>query len=362
MRDDEREPGAERPEGSESPSPPPDAIPRSARDEAPAEAPAAAEAWPSQPAADTTETSEWPTAPRDHEPPPGEVEAYAGGGGETRDEAHAATAPAPAAPTGAHSVPSTEGVTGESTQCPRCGTENRPGLAFCRSCGQRLMTAGVSSTLERPGTPDGSMACPRCGTHNRAGVAFCQNCGANLRGVGVGYVPPAVAVPEGEVTVGTERRGALLGPIVMLIGLIGLITGYLLPFEFGSENSLWERASGSDGYGLSFWSGYPEVGAGLTDQIYFGLAAPVPLLALLVGALIVAGFLRARPGAIQTIGLAITLAWCVGLAVLFVIVELVGNWNGDLVPLLSAMSPAGIIFLLSSLILVIGALTRFGRS
>ena len=42
------------------------------------------------------------------------------------------------------------------------------------------------------------MACPRCGTHNRAGVAFCQNCGANLRGAAPGYVPPAVAAALAE--------------------------------------------------------------------------------------------------------------------------------------------------------------------
>ena len=94
-------------------------------------------------------------------------------------------------PRQAHAVPAGEEAIGESTQCPRCGTENRPGLAFCRNCGQRLVAAGVASTVERPGAPEGTMACPRCGTHNRAGVAFCQNCGANLRGAAPGYVPPA---------------------------------------------------------------------------------------------------------------------------------------------------------------------------
>ena len=80
---------------------------------------------------------------------------------------------------------------GESTQCPRCGTENRPGLAFCRNCGQRLVAAGLAPTVERLGAPEGTLACPRCGTHNRAGVAFCQNCGANLPPAATpGYVPP----------------------------------------------------------------------------------------------------------------------------------------------------------------------------
>ncbi|MEP7081943.1 MAG: zinc ribbon domain-containing protein [Chloroflexota bacterium] len=358
--DDEREPGSERPDGPDpaDPQSPEQAAPAGEADaaalpdEAPRdEAPAAAEAWPSEPAADTTETAEWQTAPREEARPPSEVEAY----------------PAAAVTTGAgssaaaHTVPSAESVVGESTQCPRCGTENRPGLAFCRSCGQRLMAAGVSTTVERPGAPEGSMACPRCGTHNRAGVAFCQNCGANLRGVGSGYVPPAVAGEQVEVDRETDRRGAVLGPVVLLIGLVGLVTAYLLPFAYGA-GSLWERATGPDGYGPAFWAGYPEVGAALTDQAYFGLAAPIPLLGVLLVGLVIGGFVRATPGPIQTVGLAIAALWSVGLAVLFVIVELVGNWNGDLVALLRVLTPAGIIFFLASLIVLIGTLTRFGRS
>ncbi|MCA1588071.1 MAG: zinc ribbon domain-containing protein [Chloroflexi bacterium] len=356
MQDDEREPGAQRPEGAEAeanqgsqePAPPTDGGVETPREEAPD----AAEAWPSEPARDTTETAEWRAPDRDPTPPPSEVEAY--------PAAAALDDPGPAA-AAAHSVPAAESAVGESTLCPRCGTENRPGLAFCRSCGQRLMAAGVSTTLERPGAPEGSMACPRCGTHNRAGVAFCQNCGANLRGVGSGYVPPAVAGEQPAIERETGRRGAVLGPVVLLVGLVGLVTAYLLPFAYGS-GSLWERASGSNGYGAAFWAGYPDVGAALADQAYFGLAAPVPLLGLLLVALAVAGLLRATPGPVQTVGLAIAALWSVGLAVLFVVVELLGNWEGDLVGLLRVLTPSGIIFFLASLIVLIGTLTRFGRS
>ena len=203
------------------------------------------------------------------------------------------------------------------------------------------------------------MACPRCGTHNRAGVGFCQNCGANLRGVGAGYVPPAA--PGVEPAARAEgRRGAILGPLVLLVGLAGLVTAYLLTFAYGSE-SLWERASAPDGYGAAFWAGYPT-GVGFTDQAYFGLAAPSPLLGLLLLALAIGGFIRATPGPLQTLGLAIAALWSVGLAVLFVVVEIAGNWGGDLVALLSALTPAGIIFFLAALIIIIGTLTRFGRS
>jgi hypothetical protein len=337
-----------------------------ATDAAQAEAPPA---WPTEPpAAGSADADAWPTEAPERgeepawshaadeqaaaaEPPPPEVEAYPA----------ADAAAVAAAATAAHSVPAGETATGESTQCPRCGTENRPGLAFCRNCGQRLVAAGVASTVERPGAPEGTMACPRCGTHNRAGVAFCQNCGANLRGTAPGYVPPAVAAEAAAEPVEARRGGAVLGPVVLLIGLVGIVTGYLLPFLYGT-GSLFERASGSDGYGAAFWTAYPDVGAQLADQVYFGLAGPIPLLAAVLLLLAGAGFVRGTPGAIQVVGLVIALLWSVGLIVLFVVVELLGNWGGDLVGLLRELTPAGIIFFLSSLIILIGTLTRFGRS
>ncbi|HJP71848.1 MAG TPA: zinc-ribbon domain-containing protein [Candidatus Limnocylindria bacterium] len=327
-------------------------------------------AWPTEPpAAGSAPADAWPTSSPERtdpdpgfaaaEPPPSEVEAYPAATASEPDAAPVAAAAA--ATTAAHAVPDTEGATGESTQCPRCGTENRPGLAFCRNCGQRLVAAGVSTTVERPGTPDGTMACPRCGTHNRAGVAFCQNCGANLRGTAPGYVPPAVAAEGTAVDVEPARRGAILGPVVLLIGVIGLVTAYLLPFLYGN-GSLFDRAYGADGYGIAFWNGYPDVGAELADQAYFGLAGPVPVLVLLLVVLAIAGFVRAAPGMLQRIGLVIALLWSVGLVVLFVVVELGGNWGGDLVAVLRALTPAGIIFFLASLIVLIGTLTRFGRA
>jgi hypothetical protein len=282
--------------------------------------------------------------------PPEEAEAYPAG-----DVAAVAAAGA-----AAHGVPEAEAAVGASTQCPRCGTENPPGLAFCRNCGQRLVAAGVATTVERPGTPEGSVACPRCGTHNRAGVAFCQNCGANLRGTAPGYVPPAVAGEAVAETAALERRGAVLGPVVLLIGMVGLITGYLLPFAYG-DDSLYDRAFGQGGYGIAFWNAYPS-DSSLADTIYFGLAAPVPILAVLLAILAVAGFMRARPGTLQVPGLVIALAWSVGLIVLFLIVEVIGGWSGGIVDVLRQLTPGGIILFLASLIVLIGTLTRFGRS
>src|ERR687895_370877 len=316
------------------------------------------ESWPSaEPAAEPSAEPAWPDAQdQAHEPPPSEVEAYPAG-----MAAGAAAGAAGAAAAGAHSVPDSGAVTAESTLCPRCGTENRAGLAFCRNCGQRLLAAGLSTTVDRPSTAEGTMACPRCGTHNRAGVAFCQNCGANLRAEAEGYVPPAVATEAAPRAEAPAAAHAVLGPVVLLIGVVGLVTAYLLPFAYGA-GSLYDRAAGADGYGAAFWTAYPDVGGGLADQAYFGFAAPVPILAVLLVLLAIGGIVRARPGPLQVIGLVISLIWSVGLAVLFVMVEVLGNWEGDMVGLLRVMTPGGIIFFLAALIVLIGTLTRFARS
>lgn len=327
------------------------------------------ESWPSEPPErdQADAPGMWPTEPpeRGQEPylPPATEEPQAA---PVPSEVEAYPAPAPAETRDAEppievaqAVPAAAGQVGESTQCPRCGQENPAGLSFCRNCGQRLVAAGVATTIERPATAEGTMACPRCGTHNRAGVAFCQNCGANLRGTSAGYVPPAVAGETGTVPATASRGGAVLGPVVLLVGIVGLITGYLLPFAFGS-GSLFERAFGSAGYGLGFWTAYPD--SGLADQVYFGLAAAAPVLVVILAVLAIAGFMRARPGMLQSIGLWIALAWSIGLVALFAVSELAGNWSGDIVGMLRDLSPGGIIFFLASLIVLIGTLTRFGRS
>lgn len=285
-----------------------------------------------------------PTSPR----PPGED------AGPPPSDAEAWVAPTPADPGAsgaipAHSVPATP--LGEGTRCSRCGTENRPGIAFCSSCGQRLIEAGAPSAVERPAVLDGTAACPRCGTHNRAGVAFCQNCGANLRPT------------EGEPDTPAPRRAAsraVLGPVVLLIGAAGMLTAWLLPFGFGGA-SLWDRSFGAPGgYGAAFWTGYPA-GGSLVESAYFGLAAPVPILLVLLVLLAGAGVMRAAPGSVQRAALIVTLLWALGLAAMFVVVELLAGPGGDLVAILRALSPAGIIFLLAGLIVVIGSATRLWR-
>jgi hypothetical protein len=150
--------------------------------------------------------------------------------------------------------------------------------------------------------------------------------------------------------------------LVLLVGAAGLVTAWLLPFAYGT-GSLWDRSFGAPGgYGLSFWNGYAAVTGGLLDSAYFGFAAAAPILVALLVLLALGGFLRAAPGVLQIIGLLIAVVWSIGLVGSFISLEVVGNWNGDLVALLRAMTPAGIIFLLASLIVLIGSITRLARS
>ncbi len=283
--------------------------------------------------------------PREDQPPaPREAEAW------VVPPEPASTPPAMSA----HSVPATP--LGEEIRCPRCSADNRPGIAFCRNCGQRLASAGTPMTVDRPTDADGTLACPRCATHNRAGAAFCQSCGANLR------VAPStdVSAPVSPALAAPPR--AILGPVVLLLGAVGVLTGWLLPFAYGSE-SLWDRSFGDPGgYGIAFWSGYSAVGGGLFDKVYFGLAGPAPVLVILLAGLATAGLLRAAPGTIQRIALILALAWGAGLALLFVVIELVGGPGGGPIEILRALSPGGVIFLLSGLIVAIGSVTRLARA
>jgi hypothetical protein len=263
--------------------------------------------------------------------------------------------PAPAPPAGglpAHSVPATP--LGETVRCPRCATENRPGIAFCRSCGQRLAAAGTPATADRPTSGDGTAECPRCGTHNRPGAAFCQSCGANMRATeAAAGLEPAPAPPA--------STRAILGPVVLLIGAAGVLVAWMLPFAFGST-SLWDRSFGAPGgYGIGFWAGYSAVEGGFLEKAYFGLAAPAPVLIAMLAILAVAGLWRAAPGLAQRVALFVTLAWGAGLALLFLVVELIGGPGGGAIEILRALSPAGVIFLLAGLIVAIGSATRLAK-
>jgi len=284
-------------------------------------------------------------------PPPRDVEAH------TLSQPSTAGMPA-------HAVPPSP--VGDEQRCPRCGAHNPAGVAFCRDCGQRLISA-ADATMERPSPAREARACPRCGASNPPGAVFCRDCGAALAAPG-GSIPTMPAASPASPVFSTfpgetraRRRGAVLGPVVLLIGALGLLTAWLLPFPFGGS-SLWERTLGDPGgYGLAFWQGYADAGDDLLGRIYYGLAAPAPVLVIGLLGLAVWGALRAEPGRPQRALLLIGLAWGLSLAALFVLVEVLGGPGGSLLGILRAMSPGGIIFLLGGLIVAIGAATRLAR-
>jgi len=83
---------------------------------------------------------------------------------------------------------------------------------------------------------------------------------------------------------------------------------------------------------------------------------------VLLVVLAIAGFLRATPGGLQVIGLLVAALWAIGLIAMFLMLEIASNWSSDIVSVLRLISPAGIIFLLAGLIVLIGCATRFARS
>jgi double zinc ribbon protein len=243
--------------------------------------------------------------------------------------------------------------------CRRCGTENRPGVSFCENCGQRLVAA-EDATLARPATTAEGGPCPRCGATNRSGSAFCSECGFNIRpavaAAGAPLAASPTATPPSAPVLASRPARAWLGPLVLVVAAVGMATAWVLPFAVGA-GSLAEQALGPDGYGLAFWTAYPD-DAGLLEAAYFGLAAPLPILVALMLLLAAVGVVRAVPGRVQRVGLGIVLAWCAAFAILFVVVEIGSALGGDLIGLLRSLSPAGLIGSLSGVIGAIGSVTR----
>lgn len=243
--------------------------------------------------------------------------------------------------------------------CRRCGAENLPGISYCATCGQRLVAAD-EATASRPTAAGEATLCPRCGASNRAGAAFCSECGFNIRPAMAPAGAPVQPAPTPAAAASpvTARRAARawLGPIVLVIAALGMATAWFLPFAVG-PGSLAEQALGADGFGIAFWTAYPDE-AGLLEAAYFGLAAPLPILVGLMLVLALAGTLRAIPGRPQRVGLGIVFLWCVAFAALFVVVEIAAALGGDLIGLLRGLSPAGLIGFLSGVIGAIGSVTR----
>jgi len=63
------------------------------------------------------------------------------------------------------------------TLCPSCGGENKPGAAFCCSCGAKITVADPNvSELHRPD----KTVCTSCGNPLKPGAVFCTNCGKKV--------------------------------------------------------------------------------------------------------------------------------------------------------------------------------------
>jgi len=68
------------------------------------------------------------------------------------------------------------------SSCAKCGNDNRPGVKFCKFCGEGLTT------------PVAPLACVTCDAPLQAGAKFCKQCGTS---VAADIAPPApVAAPE----------------------------------------------------------------------------------------------------------------------------------------------------------------------
>ena len=243
--------------------------------------------------------------------------------------------------------------------CPRCGTENRLGVSFCASCGQRLVAAD-EATVARPGAVGESAPCPRCGAINRSGSAFCSDCGFNIRPAvapaGAVLTPQEAASPAATAPATRTTTRAWLGPLVLTVAALGMATAWILPFAMG-EGSLADQALGPDGYGLAFWTAYPA-DAGVLEAAYFGVAAPLPVLVAFLLILAVVGIIRAVPGRVQRVGLGVAIAWCLAFTTLFVVVEVGSGLGNSLIDLLRGLSPAGLIGSLAGVIGAIGGVTR----
>lgn len=167
--------------------------------------------------------------------------------------------------------------------------------------------------------------------------------------------PARTASPASGGAPRTAGR-AWLGPVVLIIGGVGVLAAWALPFDLG-RGSLLERAFGPGGYGVAFWQGYPS-DAGLLAAAYFGVAGPAPAVAAGLIALAGWGFARGSPGRAQRIGLAVAGVWAAAVIVLFGAVEVVGPLGDGLLALLRGMTPGGVVLLLAALVSGIGVGTR----
>ena len=124
--------------------------------------------------------------------------------------------------------------------CAFCGTRNKADALVCVQCGADLKqgtkreageVVGAFSSAPVPDRP-----CPTCGQLNPAGALTCKNCGASL-------VTPAVAPPQPSVS--STRQPVKLSPVMVVVGIIGLIAVIILCVVAANALGRTDTVSGS---------------------------------------------------------------------------------------------------------------------
>ncbi|MRR29474.1 zinc ribbon domain-containing protein [bacterium] len=108
--------------------------------------------------------------------------------------------------------------TAPDVHCAFCGTRNKADASVCVQCGADLKQGTKREAGEVVGafssSPVPDKPCPTCGQLNPAGALTCKNCGASL-------VAPTVATPQFAVP--STRQPVKLSPVMIVVGIIGLI-------------------------------------------------------------------------------------------------------------------------------------------
>ena len=143
-------------------------------------------------------------------------------------------------------------------------------------------------------------------------------------------MPPPVAT-TGAAAAAEEQEvagHAVLGPVVLLVGALGMATGWLLPFYSGT-GSLYDRSFGDPaGYGISFWTAYDDF-SGLGPRRPTSASPPDPAAGRPAGRPGCKGIVKLRLGCCRSSAW-YALVWAIGLLILFVLVEVPGSSAGTM--------------------------------
>src|SRR6516162_8583437 len=131
-------------------------------------------------------------------------------------------------------------------RCSKCGSDNREGCRFCRSCGAKFGTV-----------------CPQCGAANEADENFCGGCGAALGDAASAAAAARTALVTASA--GGERRHLT----VLFCDLVGSteIAARLDPEEWRDMVATYHRAAAE---AITRFGGYVAKYLGDGVMAYFG--------------------------------------------------------------------------------------------